>query len=344
MSASPKPFSPSELAAWFWPLLGGIRREGEAFTIGTQSFVMERGIPRERSVHSSAQAQTEQAFGFKWKKRDTFDSPASRARMRAWLNERYGEILENGWIEGMRSPLVLDAGCGAGWSGLEYFAPVLERIRYLGVDISVAVDVALERLAERGMTGGFLQADLGSLPFAPESVDIVFSEGVLHHTDSTARSFAALAPLLRPGGLFMFYVYRRKGPLREFTDDYVRARLQSMTPEEAWRAMEPLTRLGIELGRMNATIEIPEAIDLLGVPAGRMDLQRFFYWHVAKAFFRPDMTFDEMNHINYDWYAPRNAHRHTEEEVRAWCAQAGLDVVRERIEEAGITIVGRRPA
>jgi hypothetical protein len=75
-----------------------------------------------------------------------------------------------------------------------------------------------------------------------------------------------------------------------------------------------------------------------------MDLQRFFYWHVAKAFWRPDMTFDEMNHINYDWYAPRNAHRHTEAEVRDWCAASGLEVVRNRVEEAGITVVARKQA
>jgi arsenite methyltransferase len=344
MSVSPQPSSPYEPAAWFWPLMGGRRREGEIFSIGGQDFIVAGGLPRAQRLYSAAQAQTEQAFGFKWKKRDTFDSESSRARMREWLNQRYGHVVEQRWLDGMERPLVLDAGCGAAWSAFEYFAPVLDRIRYLGVDISVAVEVAAERLGERGARGGFVQADVGALPFAPGSVDVIFSEGVLHHTDSTERSFAALAPLLRPGGLFMFYVYREKGPVREFTDDYIRAKLQSMAPEEAWRAMEPLTRLGIELGKLNATIEIPEAIGLLDIPAGRMDLQRFFYWHVAKAFWRPDMTFDEMNHINYDWYAPRNAHRHTEAEVRDWCAASGLEVVRNRVEEAGITVVARKQA
>ena len=27
---------------------------------------------------------------------------------------------------------------------------------------------------------------------------------------------------LKPGGRILFYVYRKKGPIREFTDDYVR--------------------------------------------------------------------------------------------------------------------------
>jgi hypothetical protein len=115
-----------------------------------------------------------------------------------------------------------------------------------------------------------------------------------------------------------------------------------MTPQQAWDAMMPLTRLGRALGELDIEIEIPESIGLLGIPAGRINLQRLFYWHVCKVFYRPELTLEEMNHINYDWYAPRNAHRQTEEQVRRWCAEAGLSVERERIEEAGITIVARR--
>src|SRR5205823_8337687 len=110
------------------------------------------------------------------------------------------------------------------------------------------------------------------------------------------------------------------GPVREFTDDYVRARLQAMPPDQAWQAMEPLSRLGIALGELDAAIDIPEPIELLHIPAGRMTVHELFYWHVAKAFFRPDPTFDETNHINFDWYAPANAHRQSPQEVRTWCA------------------------
>ena len=144
------------------------------------------------------------------------------------------------------------------------------------VDISEAVDVARARFAERGLNAGFVQADICQLPFAPESVDVIFSEGVLHHTDSTERALKSLAPLLKIGGRFMFYVYRRKGPIREFSDDFIRAKLQGMPPEEAWRAMEPLTRVGIALGELDVEIDIPEAIDLLDIPAGRIHVQRLF--------------------------------------------------------------------
>jgi len=317
--------------------------EGSLFRLGHQTFVVRNGIPRSQAVLADAQAQTGEMFGFKWKKRDTFDSPASLARMRAWLVERYGAVATAPWLsEHGDRPLLLDAGCGAGFSGLELWGDAVPRLRYLGVDVSAAVDTARERFAERGLPAGFLQADISDLPLPEESVDLIFSEGVLHHTRSTRDTLTSLARLLKTGGRFLFYVYRRKGPVREFTDDLIRDRLQSMTPDQAWQAIEPLTRLGISLGRLGAEIDIPEPIAVLGIPAGRTTVQRLFYWHVAKAFYRPDLTFDEMNHINFDWYAPAHAHRQSPEEVRRWCADAGLTIEREVVEDAGITVVARK--
>ena len=80
---------------------------------------------------------------------------------------------------------------------------------------------------------------------------------------------------------------------------------------------------------------MPEDVELIGIPAGPIDLQRLFYWHVVKAFYRPGATFDEMHHINYDWFAPVNAHRQSPEEVRAWCDEADLEVERENVQEPG---------
>jgi arsenite methyltransferase len=171
---------------------------------------------------------------------------------------------------------------------------------------------------------------------------VIFSEGVLHHTDSTETALKRLSDLLRPGGRFLFYVYRRKGPIREFTDDYVRERIGTLDPEDAWRAIMPITRLGQALGELDAEVDVEEPIELLGIPAGRINVQRLFYWHVLKAFYRPDLTLEEMNHINYDWFAPANAHRQSPEEVRRWCDEAGLQVERESVEPAGITIVARK--
>ena len=49
-----------------------------------------------------------------------------------------------------------------------------------------------------------------------------------------------------------------------------------------------------------------------------------------------------MHHINFDWYAPKNAHRHTVEEVQSWCKQNNLTVEHLKEEEVGITCVARK--
>ena len=331
--------------AWLLDLLGIEREldEGVGISVRGEKLIFRDGILRLQSLISDQQQQTETTFSYKWQKRETFESEASLRRMREWLNNRYGVASEFSWLtKTALPPLILDAGCGAAMSSMEFFGPIFDRIRYLGVDVSKAVDVAQGRLAACKSDAGFMQADITRLPLPPESVDVIFSEGVLHHTDSTRDAFLSLVPFLKPGGRFMFYVYRKKGPIREFTDDYIREKLHDMPPEKAWENMMAFTKLGKILGDLNIEIDIPEEITLLDVPAGRMNIQRLFYWHVFKAFYHPELDLEEMNHINFDWYAPANAHRQSEEEVRKWCDEAQMVIEREVVEPAGITVIARK--
>jgi arsenite methyltransferase len=330
---------------WLFTLLGMDRAPTESvpFELAGKRYVLDGPIVRAETLYSSQQTQTADTFGFKWHQTASFDSESSLRRVREWLIERYGPVAEaTWWSEYGDTPVLLDAGCGAAMSSLALFGSFLNSVHYVATDISEAVDVAASRCAGQGVRGAFLQADLTALPFAPGSIDVIFAEGVLHHTDSTRDALRRLAELLVPGGRFLFYVYNKKGPVREFTDDYIRERLRELSPEDAQRAVEPLTRLGIVLGELGIEVEIPEDIDLLEIPAGRYDIQRLFYWHVAKAFHHPDLSFDELNLINYDWYGPANAHRQTPEEVRTWCDEAGLEIERQHVESAGITVIARR--
>lgn len=310
------------------------------YDVGGVLYRFDGSVLRAPSVGSADQAQTANVFGFKWKQTSTFDSASVRQFTRDWLLRRYGPPAE---IPALApGAVVLDAGCGAGRAALEYFDRSLASVNYIGCDISDAVDEAASAFRAAGHNSAFLQCDLTHLPILPGSVDVVFSEGVMHHTDSTRAAFDSLARLVRTGGVFMFYVYRKKGPIREFTDDYVRTALRNLSPEEAWRQTRALTRLGVALGQLGATLDIPEDVPLLGIKAGKIDVQRFIYWNILKAFYRPEMTEDEMHHINFDWYAPANAHRHSEVEIREWCAAAGFAIRREIVEEAGITVIAVR--
>jgi len=208
---------------------------------------------------------------------------------------------------------------------------------WIGVDISSAIDVAWDLLRDIPNTH-FVQADIMLLPFAVGAFDVVFSEGVLHHTPSTRAALLAAARVLEPGGEFLFYVYRKKGPLREFADDYIREQIASLSDEAAWDAMRSLTRFGQALAETNARVVVPEDVPLLGIRAGTFDVQRLLYYNVVKMFWNPALSFEENVHVNFDWYRPHYAHRQTAEEVRAWCAEAGLDIRHFHEEESGFSV------
>ena len=293
---------------------------------------------------SEAQRQTEQTFAFKWGRRETYESPDVHAFSRKWLFERYCDNdpdLLAGYLAG-GSKIILDAGCGSGYSAILFFGDHLKRHDYLGVDISNSVDVARQRFAEHGYPGDFLQASLMDLPIPNASVDMVFAEGVLHHTDSTELAIRYLSTKIKPGGLFLFYVYAKKAVIREFTDDFIREKIRDMSDEEAWEALMPLTELGEALGKLKVEIDVPRDIPCLGIKKGKMDLQRLFYWNICKLFYRPDFALDEMHHINFDWFRPLNCHRHTKEEIISYCDASGLTIERMNVQPAGFTVVTRK--
>jgi len=309
-----------------------------------RSFQVRGGIPRFTEMEDAGQAQTRDAFGFKWAKVDTYDSPASRQRMGRWLVERYGFPSVDAWASHFNGfSRVLDVGCGGGLSsGTWLVSPEWTgRAMWVGVDISTAVDVAQRRLGAIANTH-FVQADALELPFADGTFDAVFSEGVLHHTPSTRAAILSAARVLASGGECSFYVYRKKGAAREFTDDYVRDQLRGVSDEAAWEVMRGFTKLAQALSAVRAEVEVQEAVPMLGIAAGRLPVQRFIYWNFAKLFWNGEMSFEENVHVNFDWYRPVYAHRQTEPEVRAWCEHAGLVIGRFDQQDSGFTVIARK--
>ena len=92
--------------------------------------------------------------------------------------------------------------------------------------------------------------------------------------------------------------------------------------------MRGFTRLARRCRRCEATVDVPEAVPLLGIAAGAQDVQRLIYWNFAKLYWNDEMSFEENVHVNFDWYRPVYAHRQTPDEVQAWCEEAALEVTR----------------
>ncbi len=102
---------------------------------------------------------------------------------------------------------VLEIGFGSGYDAYEFCKSGAD---YVGIDITPQNrERAASHLAFYDYKPRLLEADAESLPFADDSFDIVYSNGVLHHTPDIAKSFREASRVLRKNGEFWVIVYNR---------------------------------------------------------------------------------------------------------------------------------------
>jgi SAM-dependent methyltransferase len=233
---------------------------------------------------------------------------------------------------------ILDAGCGNGrvTALLRRYAPPEAEV--VGVDLTAAEVARVNLQGARGVSiveGDIVEGlpDLGSF-------DFIYCQEVLHHTSDPERGLRNLAALLSEDGELAIYVYRRKAPVREFTDDFVRERMSEMPYEQAIQECRHIADLGKSLSDLGVTITVPR-IEVLGIEPGDYAVQRLVYHYFMKCFWNNELDAESNAAINFDWYHPQLGSRHTLQECRSWFADAGLQVSREHVDPYGITVWGR---
>ncbi len=329
-------------------LVSSVQEGGEIISaslvcLSGHTFPVTGGIPRllVRDRLTEAQKQTQDSYSEQWRRTPDFGYEAKTKEFRikqfldrfGWENPRN----INEFLSAKQS--ILDAGTGLGWH-VKFYAEQTKG-EVFGVDISQSIDVAYKHI--RCLPNAHLvQSDLTNLPFRKNSFEFIVSDGVLHHTPDTETSFKYLVPFLRANGEIAVYIYKKKGPVREFCDDYIRSFTTGLSAEECYRVAESITKFGKSLSDMNAEISVPENIPYLEIESGKYNLQRFIYWNIFKCFWNGDFDFDTNVMVNFDWYHPQYAHRHTPEEITQWFRDMNIDILHLDVSDSGISVRAKK--
>src|SRR6266478_3719504 len=103
---------------------------------------------------------------------------------------------------------LLEIGCGMGTDLLQF---ARGGAKVTGVDLTPrSIEISRQHLKVYGERGDFAITDGEHLPFASESFDVVYSNGVLHHTPDTAGAVREIHRVLRPGGQVRVMLYHRR--------------------------------------------------------------------------------------------------------------------------------------
>jgi SAM-dependent methyltransferase len=243
------------------------------------SYPIIEGIPRFTSDQHLA------SFGRQWNKYEVAHDDEDRATFEA----KTGVSLRD--LSGLR---VLDAGCGGG----RYSKVCGEAgARVVGADHSAAV-LKARSLCSHLSGVDFVQADLKELPLEPASFDFVFSIGVMHHDANTKSVFDAVSRMVRPGGRYSVWLYRRNQWWQEAINDGLRRRTTVMDPSRLERWCE----WGAWLG---------------GIPIVNKTLNKIVNFSAHPN--RENRVCD-----TFDWFAPQYQYHHTERELLSWFEAAGF--------------------
>ena len=230
------------------------------------------------------------SFGRQWNKYEVAHDDEDRATFQA----KTGISLAD--LRGMN---VLDAGCGGG----RYSKVCGEAgATVIGADHSGAVGKA-RQLCSSLPNVDFVQADLKHLPLEEKSFDFVFSIGVMHHDADTRSVFDAVARMVKPGGRYSVWLYRRNQWWQERLNDSLRYRSVKMPPEKLERWCE----WGAWFG---------------GLPLVNKTLNKVINFSAHPN--RENRVCD-----TYDWYAPQYQYHHTVSELREWFGAAGFQDLNE---------------
>jgi len=275
-------------------------------------------FPQVRGVFRFVEAQHYAAsFGWQWQRYSKTQLDTRGTKVDAGFRMRTGIRPEE-----LRGKLILDVGCGMG-----RFAEVATRwgARVVGIDLSLACEVAAHNLGDREFVA--LQADVLNLPFAPESFDLIYSIGVLHHTPNCEQAFKSLPQYLKPGGTVAVWLYSGYNKWYRFSDLY-----RKVTPRISPRTLNAFFRVSVPF--FYYVDRGLRAVPVIGPPMAGL-VHHVFPVNLGGT----DAEFRILDTL--DWYSPQYQSKHTYEQVFRWFESCGLESL--TVGELTLGMRGQKP-
>lgn len=293
---------------------------------------------KSEQVSLKDKAQVKNSFSKKWTSLQKFN-PWFKNFFDEWFQRKMGIKNKKDFSNYFKDmQYMLDTGTGIG--------PKVETMCRLspgevfGMDISDSV-VAAYKNTRHLPNAHIIKADLFYPPFKKNLFNFIICDGVIHHTPDPHQGFLILARYLANQGIISLHVYKKMGPLREFTDDFIRSYSTGLDFKKCYRFCEDFTKFGQALSAAKVKIKIPADIPILQVKKGEYDLQRFIYYNLFQCFWNENLSFKENNLVNLDWFHPACASRHTKQEIIGWFKEAKLGQIKSfQANESGVSVRG----
>jgi SAM-dependent methyltransferase/uncharacterized protein YbaR (Trm112 family) len=307
--------------------------EGDQVMTGTLAcagcgvrYPIVRGVPRMNAAMEGLE-RVAQTFSYEWAAHHAGKLEEEETLWGLTLEEDWSYFLEGTGLgeRDLEGKVVLDAGCGSGRLTRQMAEHGADTV--IGVDIIDAVDGAFER-SRHLPSVHIVQGNIFELPLRRRAFDVVWSNGVIHHTPDARRAHAALAEMVKPEGLLYVWVYaKRFNPFR-FTKDVLDFVRVTRLPEPVLLRISKLfayVSYGLWLAYKLARRLPPFR------PRSR--------W--AKRTLRP-RTVDELQLTWFDALSPEYDSRHSEDEVIGWFERLGFTQIG-AIEEPKVGVRGVAP-
>jgi SAM-dependent methyltransferase len=221
--------------------------------------------------------------------------------------------------------VMLDAGCGS--ASLTQQMAARPGSVVIGVDMNEAVDEAFQASCHL-LNLHIVQGNVLSLPLRERAFDIVWSNGVIHHTPDASGAHHTLSQRVSPGGRMYIWVYaKRFNPFRFTKDVFDLLRVSRLPAPVLLRIAKLISYPSLALLTIYRALRAVPGL----APRGA--------W--GRRTVRP-RTLKEIQLTWFDALSPQYDSRHTEAEVVEWFAREGFQDI-DAIDEPKVGVRGTAP-